>query len=102
MIIPVCFVIIFFVRESIGSNIRICLASHKVVLAARMSGKIKAVAQASAQIILVVLHLSFTGNTLEYAQLLVIWSAVLITAFSLFDYGNSFYQIVKEKQSVLG
>ena len=98
--VPAFFVILFFVRDVIVSNIRTCLASHNIVLAARNSGKIKAVAQATAQIVLVGLHLFFFGDTLETLQLLTVRLAAFFTVLSLFDYSWGFYQLVKGKQMV--
>ena len=98
---PVYLVLVFFVRDCIVSNIRICLASHHIVLSARMSGKIKAIAQATAQISLVVLHIFMSGSVLEQLQVLIIWAAAIMTAYSLYDYSWKFWQVVREKGLLL-
>lgn len=95
--VSVYFVILFFVRDSTVSTIRIYLASHNIVLAARISGKVKAVAQASAQIVLVLLHLFSAEKTIS-VQLLIVSLAALVTAYSLCDYSWAFYQLVKERR----
>jgi len=94
---PIYLVLVFFVRDCIVSNIRICLASHRIVLSARTSGKIKAITQASAQISIVIFHIFLRGSMLEQLQLLIIWSAAIVTVYSLYDYGWKFWQVVKEK-----
>jgi len=98
--VSVYFVILFFVRDTVVSTIRICLASHGIVLAARKSGKIKAASQATAQITIVVIHLWLTGNLLESLQLLTVSLAALVTLFSLCDYSWGFYQLVKGKATI--
>ena len=95
--VPIYLVLVFFVRDCVVSNIRICLASHRIVLSARTSGKIKAIAQATAQISLVVLHIFISGSALKEFQLLIVWSAAIVTVYSLFDYSRRFWQVVKEK-----
>ena len=99
--IPVYFVVLFFVRDSIVSTIRICLASHSIVLAARKSGKMKAVFQAGAQLAIVLCHIFLVGDKLEATQLSFIVMAALVTVWSLYDYGWRFYEVVKEKKAVL-
>ena len=103
--VPVYFVIVFFLRDIVVAYIRICFASHNTILAARKSGKIKAIAQ-SFQIV-IVLRLLFAVKVLEYSQLeyiqlAIVSLAAIVTLYSLWDYSKSFYQLVKEKGSVLG
>ena len=98
--VPVYFVMLFFIRDVVVSNIRICLAKHNIVLAARFSGKIKAIAQAGAQLVLVVFHLSLTNDIIATVQLPTVLLAALVTVYSLFDYGWGFYQLVKEKPAM--
>jgi CDP-diacylglycerol--glycerol-3-phosphate 3-phosphatidyltransferase len=99
--ISVWLVILFFVRDSVVSNIRICLASHRVVLAARCSGKIKAAIQAVAQLSLVVLHIFLKGNYLECLQFSVVMIAAGITVYSLGDYIWAFNEVVKRKGTII-
>ncbi|MCX6720941.1 MAG: CDP-alcohol phosphatidyltransferase family protein [Candidatus Staskawiczbacteria bacterium] len=86
------FVIIFFSRDAIVSNIRIFLIRRGIVLAARWSGKIKAGTQAVAQIAIVISHLSVAGGALENFQFSAVLVAVGVTLFSLCDYGWDAYR----------
>lgn len=80
---PLYLVILFFARDAIVQTVRSYLASRQVVLAARMTGKLKAGFQAGAQLAVVSLHVFYNSNTLEMA---VIWLAALMTFASLADY----------------
>ncbi len=89
-IAPIWMVLVFLYRDSAISTIRIVCAYNKLVLAARTSGKIKAVVQATAIISIL------TGRIAEYfwPQLLpwagiyywLLMAAVIITVYSLYDY----------------
>jgi len=89
--VPIYFVILFFGRDLVVSYIRIWLASQKekIILAARISGKIKAVAQATAQISIVFSHLFLSRNILENIQRWLVLLAAGVTIYSLLDYGIS-------------
>ena len=94
--VSVYFVILFFVRDIVVNYIRIYFATQKIVLAARMTGKIKAAMQGVAQISIVALHLFCVGSMLENAQLLIVLLAAFATIFSLGDYSMNFYRQVKK------
>lgn len=98
---PLYLVILFFARDAIVSTIRSCLAKHGIALAARWSGKIKAVAQATAQLFIVLLHILLKGNALEIAQIALISAAAVITVWSLVDYSWCFYGFIRSKKVVL-
>ncbi len=101
--VPLFFVIFFFVRDIVVANIRICLASHKTDLSAKMSGKVKAVSQGLAQISLILIHHFFShSDEFEYIQLAIVSLAATVTLYSLLNYGMNFRRVVKEKGSVLG
>jgi len=100
--VSVYFVIFFFARDIMVSYIRIWLASQreKIILAARMSGKIKAVAQATTQISIIVFHLFLSGNILEYIQPALVWLAAIVTLYSLLDYGiSSYLRVFRARES---
>jgi len=92
------FVILFFVRDAIVANIRILLIKRGIVLGARWSGKVKAAAQAGAQIALVVLHLFVTGTALLSLQFAAVFAAAAVTLYSLYDYARDSYQKVGVKK----
>lgn len=96
--IPVYFVILFLIRDIIVSHIRIFLATHNVVLAARNSGKIKAITQALVQLIIVVFYIFLPSDVLKTALMPTVTLAAVITVYSLFDYSWGFCQLVREKQ----
>jgi CDP-diacylglycerol--glycerol-3-phosphate 3-phosphatidyltransferase len=98
---PLYLVILFFARDAIVSTIRSCLAKNGIILGARWSGKIKAVAQATAQLSVVFLHILLKGNALEIMQIVLISAAAAVTAWSLLDYSWCFYGHVKSKKVVL-
>lgn len=78
---------IFLFRDQIVAYIRVYLAHKQFVMAARWSGKVKAVSQATAQIAVVVLRLSLPDSeTSRIVQLCLIGIAAAITMYSLADY----------------
>jgi len=84
-------ILVFFYRDMLVANLRILAASKSKILAARWSGKVKAVAQAVAIFgVLVVLLSEEYGFSLyfEGAQLITFFmlGAVLVTLYSLVDY----------------
>lgn len=96
--IPLWMVAVFFVRDLVVAYLRVFAALQQVVLAARRSGKIKAVVQAVAQIATVVFAIveclgwteRFTGAHLPVAGLChaLVGLAAGITAWSAVDYGR--------------
>ncbi len=97
-IAPIWMVLVFLYRDSAISTIRIVCAYNKLVLAARTSGKVKAIVQATAIIAILVGRIAeyYFGQMLNhnwalrfpwqnvYYGLLV--AAVIITVYSLYDY----------------
>jgi CDP-diacylglycerol--glycerol-3-phosphate 3-phosphatidyltransferase len=98
---PLFLVILFFARDAIVQTIRSCLAKHGIALAARWSGKIKAAAQATAQLSIVFLHILLRGNALEITQIVLILAAAAVTVWSLCDYSWCFFGYVRSKKVVL-
>lgn len=96
--VQVYFVILFFARDLVVSNIRTCLANYKIVLAARTSGKIKAWSQALAQLSLITLHLFYNESLPEYVQLAIVSVAAIVTAYSFVDYVFAFYKVEKTRK----
>lgn len=96
--IPLWMVAVFFVRDLGVAYLRVFAALQQVVLAARKSGKIKAVVQAIAQIATVVFAIvenmgwaeRFAGAHLPVAPLcqVLVGLAALVTAWSAVDYGR--------------
>lgn len=93
-VIPLWMYLVFFYRDSFVQLLRIVCASTGLVLAARVSGKIKAIIQAIATFaVLVVVYGSLTNISwipLELAgKSLSFWAvfgAALFTLYSFFDY----------------
>ncbi len=78
---------IFLFRDQIVAYIRVYLAQKQFIMAARWSGKVKAVSQATAQIAVVVLHLALPDTEASrIAQLCLIGVAAAVTLYSLIDY----------------
>jgi CDP-diacylglycerol--glycerol-3-phosphate 3-phosphatidyltransferase len=84
---PAWMMIVILVRDLVVANVRVVAGARGVTMAARTSGKIKAIVQAAAQLGTVVLLAAFAavGWTSEaiFALLMV---AVLVTAWSMLDY----------------
>jgi len=98
--VPLWAVILFFTRDAIVQTIRSCLVKHGITLAARKSGKIKAVFQGGAQFTLVLLHIFPEGNVFPHMQITATVLAVLATVWSFIDYSCCFYWHVREKKVV--
>jgi CDP-diacylglycerol--glycerol-3-phosphate 3-phosphatidyltransferase len=96
--IPLWMVTVFFVRDLVVAYLRVFAALQQVVLAARKSGKIKAVVQATAQIATVVFAIvecmgwseRVVGVHLPVAILcqVLVGLAVVVTAWSAVDYAR--------------
>lgn len=95
--VPIYLVLLFLFRDSVVSTMRIHLAKSangkNVDLGARKSGKVKAVFQASAQIVLVVFGFFLAGRSLANARLIAALVAAAVTTFSFYDYSKNFYRI---------
>lgn len=78
---------IFLFRDQIVAYIRVYLAQKQYIMAARWSGKVKAVSQATAQIAVVVIRLSLPDSEVSHiVQLCLIGVAAVVTMYSLVDY----------------
>jgi CDP-diacylglycerol---glycerol-3-phosphate 3-phosphatidyltransferase len=89
--IPVPLIFIFIYRDSIVSTLRTICALRGFALAARISGKIKAVIQAIVAFIILLLMIPYSLGSLSAAQLQTVslWLAslaVVYTVFSAIDY----------------
>lgn len=89
--LPMLLVLTFFYRDSIISTLRTVCALRGVALAARFSGKVKAVIQAAAAILILVLMIPYSMGQISLVQLQSIsFYTVLATAvysvFSGFEY----------------
>jgi len=85
--IPAYLLVLFVGRDIATSYMRAGLASGSFIMAARISGKVKMVAQAVAQIGAVFLYICIGKNPFGPA---LVWVAAFITAISLIDYGQDF------------
>lgn len=85
--LPILLVLVFFYRDSIISTLRTVCALRGVALAARLSGKIKAVIQAAAAILILLLMIPYSLGYLSLAFLReVSFYTVLTTAiYSVFS-----------------
>lgn len=89
--LPVWLIFIFIYRDSIVSTLRTICALHDYALAARTSGKIKAVIQAVAAFIILFMMIPHSTGSLSTTQLqnISFWlvsGAALYAVFSAFDY----------------
>lgn len=89
--LPMILVFIFLYRDSVVSTLRTMCALKGFALAARLSGKIKAVVQAIAALIVLILmiphslgHLS--TETLHFTGMVIVSIAAVYTIFSGIDY----------------
>jgi len=98
-IAPIWMILIFLYRDSTISTIRIVCAYNNIVLAALRSGKIKAIVQATAIIAILVGRIAqyFWNDLLPYAGIYywLMFIAVLITIYSLYDYLRSNWKTLK-------
>ena len=89
---PVWMFLIILCRDIIVSYLRILAEQQIGTLAARSSGKWKAIVQSAAQIIVVGLYAVLGGTIDGIAEQVAFYSlfaATLVTAYSLIDYGTS-------------
>lgn len=91
-------IFVFLYRDSVVSTLRTICALKGFALAARMSGKIKAVIQAAAAFIIIILMIPhslgwITTQSLHQASTWVVSVAAIYTVYSGFDYiyANRFY-----------
>lgn len=101
--IPVWVVFIFFFRDIIVAYVRMGLSIQGIVLAAKRSGKIKAVFQAAGAILIILTKLGFMMQLIDYkAMHLFILVVVIIVSsvvlYSLFDYLIPSLKIMRNKK----
>lgn len=96
--LPMALIFVFFYRDSVVSTLRTICALKGFALAARTSGKIKAVVQAVAAFLILVLMIPqslgyITLETLQSASTWIVSVAAIYTVFSGCDYiyANRFY-----------
>lgn len=98
-IAPIWMILIFLYRDSTVSTTRIVSAYNNVVMAARASGKIKAIVQATAIIAILVGRIVelLLPELLPFAQ--IYWwlmaGAAVVTIYSLYDYLHGNWQILR-------
>ena len=89
--IPLWLALFFFYRDSIISTLRTVCALRGVALAARLSGKVKAVVQALAALFILVLMIPYSLGMIDLAflravSMYTIGTAVIYTIFSGVEY----------------
>ena len=105
---PVWMVAIIFYRDVMVSYIRIGAATHAVVMAARISGKIKAVCQGVVTVSITLLIAAESLGLLEWFEWdirSIAWLAMavvtVVTVWSGIDYIFAFARIVRAGQSLI-
>lgn len=85
--LPMLLVFIFLYRDSVVSTLRTICALKGLALAARMSGKIKAVVQGiAAFVVLILMILQSSGTiTLQQLQSISMWVVTLAAIYTLFS-----------------
>jgi CDP-diacylglycerol--glycerol-3-phosphate 3-phosphatidyltransferase len=89
--LPILLVLVFFYRDSIISTLRTLCALRGVTLAARLSGKIKAVIQAVTVFFILVLMIPYTMGCIEeellyQISMYAVLVAALYTVYSGLEY----------------
>lgn len=89
-LMPAWMLVLILVRDLVVAHVRVVAGARGVAMAARTSGKIKAIVQAVAQLGVVLLAAAFADTSwagdLGWALLLV---ATLVTAWSMADYAGA-------------
>lgn len=96
---PLELVLLIFYRDAVLATIRTLCASRNVVVAARWSGKIKAVIQAGGIIAILLLHVLFYGQDIAwiaYSNLLIMIVITIITIASAVEYIIATWPILLE------
>ena len=85
---PAWMMIVILVRDLVVANVRVVVSVRGEIMAARTSGKIKAIVQAAAQIGVVFAVAAFPGaGWAPDAVFAVLLVATLVTGWSMVDYG---------------
>jgi CDP-diacylglycerol---glycerol-3-phosphate 3-phosphatidyltransferase len=84
--LPLMMVLILFYRDSFISTLRTICALRGVALAARLSGKIKAVLQAVVVLLILLLMIPYQlgAISLEFLQSFSYWSVFITTLYTVF------------------
>lgn len=84
--LPLLLVVVFFYRDSIISTLRTVCALRGFALAARQSGKIKAVVLATAMFLILVLMIPYTLGAMELStfRLISLWILVLPVLYVIY------------------
>ena len=88
---PIYLVVFILYRDSMVATIRTVCAYRGVVVSARRSGKLKAIAQATAILVILLLRvlayrLPESKGLFQYIDYGLIWVVTLVTVFSAVDY----------------
>ena len=99
--LPLLLVLVFFFRDAIIGALRTLCALSGIVLSARMSGKIKAVVQASAAFFILILMIPYSYGcldleSLQSMSLAVASVAVAYTVLSGAEYLNANWPTIKK------
>jgi CDP-diacylglycerol---glycerol-3-phosphate 3-phosphatidyltransferase len=96
---PAWMVIVILYREMSISFLRLVLRGENVVLAARQSGKIKAIFQASAIFLILLVQASkywFRNLTVELYGSVIMFIVVIVTLISMVDYIQAHWKILEQ------
>jgi CDP-diacylglycerol---glycerol-3-phosphate 3-phosphatidyltransferase len=99
--LPLLIVLVFFYRDFFISTLRTLCALRGVALAARWSGKVKAIMQAVVAFVIVILMIPYVEGDLslelfQYISLIVVSVAAIYTALSTIDYCYSNRAYIKK------
>lgn len=88
--LPLLIVLIFLLRESIVTSLRTLCALQGVALAARFSGKLKAIMQATAAFFILILMIVYTRGciSLESFQMMSSYAAGIVAIYTLVSGGE--------------
>lgn len=83
--LPLIIVLIFFLRESIVTSLRTLCALQGVALAARFSGKVKAVIQAAVAFFILILMIPYSRGCLDIdsLQIMTLYAAGIAALYTL-------------------
>jgi CDP-diacylglycerol---glycerol-3-phosphate 3-phosphatidyltransferase len=89
--LPLLLVLVFFLRDAIVNSLRTLCALQGVALAARLSGKVKAIVQATTTFIILLLMIPFTMGILTFASFYAIcFYTTLAAAIYTFASGGEY------------
>jgi CDP-diacylglycerol--glycerol-3-phosphate 3-phosphatidyltransferase len=101
--VPVWMIAIIFYRDAMVSYIRVGAAAHEVVLAARTTGKIKAICQGIVTVSVTGLIAAQAAQWIELPVRDITWWAMAavtaVTVLAGIDYLVAFSRIVRQKQA---